>query len=234
VSVVLLWVIGLTLCIGLPLNGLVALRLIKTHGAAAVFPPRAELYLHSAIMWAIIAAACIGAALDPATGLPLAWFAPPTAPRAGAALLAAAAIVAALAWWARDVKANRTKRAILRAHYRKGSHAVAPRQPRELAWFRAMALVTSSGEEIAYRFVLMSLASAALGPAAGLLASSAIFGLAHFYQGARGVGYTAAFGVAAGLLTLWADNLWPAIALHVSWNIVASGALYSVYRGRSV
>ncbi len=233
ISQALLWLIGLILCVLLPLSSFAMLRMIAAGGAGGTLPPRGRLYLDSAVTWAVIAGLCLGAALDPGTGLPLAWLAAPTSPPAGAGLAAAAGIVAALAWWTRDVAGSRTKRAFLRALYRRGSHAVAPRQPRELAWFRAMALVTSTAEEIAYRLVLLALAGAAFGPAAGLLASSIIFGLAHMYQGARGLAYTVLFGVVAGFLTLWTENIWPAIVLHAGWNMAMSGAIYAVYRGRS-
>lgn len=62
--------------------------------------------------------------------------------------------------------------------------------------------------------------------------AGAAFALAHLYQGARGAAWAMMCGLAAGLVTLWADNLWPAIALHADWKLVSGGALFAVYRGR--
>lgn len=223
-------VVGLLL-LALPLNGLSVGRKLKTHGAMEP-PPRIALYLTTALLWALIAGlALLGAAL-PNGWITLAPFAPPQAPAwagIGLSLLA----VLAMAAWAHDVGVNRRKRARLRLLYRGGTHLVAPRADRELAVFRGAALISSAGEEIAYRFALMGVLSVWLGPLAALLLSSVAFAAGHAYQGLRAGAATGLFGLTAGVLTLAAGSIWPAIVLHVAWNQVVGGVLREVYRRRA-
>ncbi|MFO0636653.1 MAG: CPBP family intramembrane glutamic endopeptidase [Nannocystaceae bacterium] len=49
---------------------------------------------------------------------------------------------------------------------------------------------------------------------AAMASATALFGLAHAYQGLAGIPRTAIIGAALALLTLWAGTLWPAILLH--------------------
>lgn len=212
----------------LPLNGLAVSRKLKRQGAMEP-PPRIALYATTSLLWAGMAAlAVLGAAL-PNGWITLALLGPPSA-AAWIGVAASVAVVAAMAAWSADLPQNRRKRARLRLLYRGGTHLVAPRTDRELAAFRAAALVSSAGEEIAYRFALMGVLSVWLGPMTALALSSLAFAAGHAYQGLRAGAATGVFGLAAGALTLATASIWPAVVLHVAWNQVVSGVLREVYR----
>ena len=59
-----------------------------------------------------------------------------------------------------------------------------------------------------------------------LVVSSALFGLAHLYQGAAGVVVIAVIGVVFGLAFLWVRNLWPLVIAHGLMHVVSFTAMY--------
>lgn len=92
-----------------------------------------------------------------------------------------------------------------------------PRSPREELLFAGVAVTAGIAEELIYRgFLLRYLAAGpwGLSALAALAVSSAVFGLAHAGQGARGVLLTAVVGVAMGGLFLASGSLLPPILLH--------------------
>jgi membrane protease YdiL (CAAX protease family) len=96
--------------------------------------------------------------------------------------------------------------------------ALLPRSGRERLYCVALAVTAGICEELAFRGALLHLGERLL-PGAGLMAPAigavAVFGLAHLYQGVRGVLLT---GVAGGVLMvifLATGSLLPGIALHI-------------------
>ncbi|HUP03122.1 MAG TPA: type II CAAX endopeptidase family protein [Bryobacteraceae bacterium] len=98
-------------------------------------------------------------------------------------------------------------------------------------WLAVIWTYAAFGEELAYRrFLLRRVAHAAgnsrLAVALGLLASSALFGCAHWYQGPAGVVSASVSGLLFGAAYLLAGNLWTPICAH---GLSDSLALFATY-----
>lgn len=95
-----------------------------------------------------------------------------------------------------------------------------PVSHKERMWWIALSITAGIGEELLYRgFMLQFLwGHVAGGPAMNLtlawLISSLAFGIAHVYQGVRGVMETTVAGLTFGLLAILTGNLVVPIALH--------------------
>ena len=98
-----------------------------------------------------------------------------------------------------------------------------PNNAAERAAFVLVSLTAGVCEEVLFRGFLIRLVygdSAAAMPLAGALAvSSLAFGLAHLYQGLKGVGRTTLAGCAFGLLFLLSGSLIPGILLHALMDL---------------
>jgi uncharacterized protein len=109
------------------------------------------------------------------------------------------------------------------------TRAVMPRCARELPWGAAMALSAGVGEELFFRCAVPLYAAriaAALGAGtwgvwAAVALGTALFGLAHRYQGWRGMVATGAIGALLMLAYLVSGTLWAAVALHVLLDLNA-------------
>lgn len=103
-----------------------------------------------------------------------------------------------------------------------------PRTRIEKGWFAFSAITAGVSEEIVFRgFALLLLSTVfpifpkyVLAIAAGIL-----FGLAHYYQGVRGVIKTALIGALFGLLYLGTDSLLLCVLLHTLFDL-SSAFLY--------
>lgn len=88
------------------------------------------------------------------------------------------------------------------------------------------------GEEIAFRIVLMSSLTIALGESraaalAALILQAVVFGLVHLYQGPAGVVGTGNSGLIFGSLVLAArGSIWPAALAHGTRNSISLVLLY--------
>ena len=103
-----------------------------------------------------------------------------------------------------------------------------PRTRKEKGWFAFSAVTAGISEEIVFRgFALLLLSTVFPAfPEYGLaIAAGALFGLAHFYQGARGVLKTALIGVLFGLLYLGTESLVFCVLLHTLFDL-SSAFLY--------
>jgi hypothetical protein len=97
--------------------------------------------------------------------------------------------------------------------------AVFPRSPRAAAWFAAVALTAGFCEEFAFRGLVPWWASRVAGlfggwDAAPFVASAVGFGVAHLYQGWRGMVLTGLLGGWLYLVTAETGSLLPAMAMH--------------------
>ena len=71
--------------------------------------------------------------------------------------------------------------------------------------------------------------------AAHLVAWSALlFGVARSWKGGAFMAWTTVFGLVAAPVTLHSGSVWPAIALHVGWNLIVGGMMHTVYRRRGL
>jgi CAAX protease family protein len=99
-----------------------------------------------------------------------------------------------------------------------------PRTPVERAWFVPLALTAGFCEELLHRGFLLSFAAGnglqSVWPL--VVVGSVPFGLAHAYQGVRGVVLTALFGALAAYMTMAFSSLWPAIVVHALVDLRAA------------
>lgn len=97
-----------------------------------------------------------------------------------------------------------------------------PRTRRERAYFAGLSFVAGTGEEIAYRgYAMSALGAIPVGPWMAAAVTSAAFGLLHSYQGVRGIVTTAVAGFAFAASFILTGSIWPAIAAHITVDLVA-------------
>ena len=93
--------------------------------------------------------------------------------------------------------------------------------------------LAAGGEELIWRGFILNRIAGLLGggPVAwwtGVLLSSALFGLAHAYQGTTGMVLTGLAGLAFGALYMMTGrNLWPIIVAHGTMNTISFLLLYA-------
>ena len=91
---------------------------------------------------------------------------------------------------------------------------MAPRSGAEALAFVPVAITAGIGEELLYRGFIFWFLVPALGLPATVVASAAVFGLAHSYQGWRGILSTAGTGLFLGLFYAVSGTLWWIMGLH--------------------
>jgi uncharacterized protein len=102
---------------------------------------------------------------------------------------------------------------------------VAPLTAGDWFWYVPLALSAGLCEEFLYRgYALNVLATLTGSVAIGVIVSTAAFGLAHAYQGRRGVIGTAIFGLFFALVFVYWGSLWPCIIGHALQDLIG-GAL---------
>jgi membrane protease YdiL (CAAX protease family) len=108
-----------------------------------------------------------------------------------------------------------------------------PKTREQLAWGLVVSVFAGVFEEIAYRGYLIAYFQAFLHDWAALVASSILFGCAHFYQGRLGTLMTAVLGAAFGWLYLETGSLVLPMILHAAVDISAMLTAFIVLRPRS-
>jgi membrane protease YdiL (CAAX protease family) len=99
------------------------------------------------------------------------------------------------------------------------TEALIPRSRREAGAFDALSLTAGVCEEVLYRgFLTWYLACYVSFDAAYVVAPCA-FGLAHAYQGPRGIFLTAAIGIVLSALYLASGTLWLPMAFHAFFDM---------------
>ena len=113
----------------------------------------------------------------------------------------------------------------LPSHLRHVVRILPGRRLEQLA-FVAVALTAGFCEEVLYRgFLLYALDGVIASPWWTLAFAAGAFGLAHAYQGRRGIVLTAALGFVLGVLYRFGGSLWPGILLHAAIDLVNGFAL---------
>jgi CAAX protease family protein len=139
-----------------------------------------------------------------------------------------ALVVAHLPTIAKITHSKRPKR------FRMPDHAtkMAPRTGSELGWWVVLSLSAGFCEEFLFRGYLIWVLQPLLGLWGAAACSVVVFGLAHSYQGPKGVLATGVLGALFTLVVLGLGSLWPAIALHalvdvgqgvVAWLVLRKG-----------
>jgi membrane protease YdiL (CAAX protease family) len=99
---------------------------------------------------------------------------------------------------------------------------ILPQSTVELLLYLALAITAGLCEEFLYRgFAMAVLQHVGLQAWAVVLLSSALFGLAHSYQGRGGIVMTMLIGIILGLGRITFDSLIPAIFWHSAVDVVA-------------
>jgi uncharacterized protein len=126
--------------------------------------------------------------------------------------------------WLRLKKAGRMQGTAVEA-MRKLAVRILPASRTELIPYIGLALTAGICEEFLYRgFVMAALGRVGLAGWVVVLASSALFGLAHAYQGWGGVAATFVIGIVFGVSREMFENLIPAMVWHSGVDIVAGVA----------
>jgi len=112
-----------------------------------------------------------------------------------------------------------------------GGERMMPHSPEELRWFSLLSISAGLCEELIYRGYYVWYFQAIglpLLPAAAI--ACVIFGLAHLYQGLRGVIMTTVVGGFLAGVYLLSGSLFAGMAIHALMDLYAGRMLYEVYR----
>jgi membrane protease YdiL (CAAX protease family) len=147
----------------------------------------------------------------------------PATTRIIVAAIVGAATIAALQW----LNLRRVGRLPPKARGRLQAIAerILPQSRMELLPYLALAMTAGLCEEYLYRgFAMAALARAGLGASAVVLVSSALFGMAHLYQGQSGLAGTLVVGTVLGMARIAYHSLVPVMLWHTALDIVAGVA----------
>lgn len=108
-----------------------------------------------------------------------------------------------------------------------------PRTSRQLRWFNGVALSAGLNEEILYRGFLIWYLQHWMGAIPALLVSSAVFGLAHSYQGLSNAPRAAFIGLWMGIIYLVTGALWLAMATHFFFDVIAGRMIFAALSERT-
>jgi uncharacterized protein len=89
-----------------------------------------------------------------------------------------------------------------------------PRSRRELSWFYGLSVTAGLCEEFLYRGYMIWFLTHWMGLIPAVGAGALLFGLAHAYQGPRGMAMTGAVGVFLGALYLVSGSIWLGMIAH--------------------
>ena len=107
-----------------------------------------------------------------------------------------------------------------------------PRSTRAALWFVPVALTAGIGEELAFRRLLPVLVThlGGGGLVAPWLLSTVAFGIAHRYQGVRGMVLTGGLGLIFYLVCAVTGTLWPAMCIHALIDLRVAGTYFAMGR----
>jgi membrane protease YdiL (CAAX protease family) len=94
-----------------------------------------------------------------------------------------------------------------------------PHTPRELSWFYRLSITAGICEELLYRGFMIWYLSHAMGLIPAIVVAGVLFGLAHAYQGTRGMLMTAGVGLFLGGVYLVAGSIYVGMLAHALMDI---------------
>jgi membrane protease YdiL (CAAX protease family) len=112
-----------------------------------------------------------------------------------------------------------------------GLEFIVPHTAGEYRWFIAVSWTAGICEELLYRGVLTWVITSYVGVVAAQLIAAAVFGLAHAYQGPKGIVKTGAVGLVMGLIVLATGWLCPAMIIHALVDLASGTAGFAVFGG---
>lgn len=105
-----------------------------------------------------------------------------------------------------------------------------PHTRRELRRFSLVSITAGVCEEALFRGLLIWYLSALIPTAAALLVAAALFGMAHAYQGTRGVLQTGLVGLGLVILYVITGTLWVPIVVHAFFDLNSGLLAYAFLR----
>lgn len=105
-----------------------------------------------------------------------------------------------------------------------------PHTRRELLHFSAVSITAGICEEILFRGFLIWYLRALVPPIPAVLLASLLFGMAHAYQGTRGVGQTSLVGLGMAILYTASGSLWVPMVLHAFIDLNSGLLAYTFLR----
>lgn len=107
---------------------------------------------------------------------------------------------------------------------------ITPNTSGELALFMLMAVSAGVWEELVYRGFLVWFLVPLVGAVGAVVVSALIFGLAHLYQGVRGLVQTVVVGLIFGALYLLTASLWWLMVVHAVMDIAGGITTFQIKR----
>jgi hypothetical protein len=226
-------VLVLLITVGLPLHVLLfwfprVKRAILVHPAVA----RHRAYLEgNAVLWALSALTLFHWARAGRAGADLGLAAPEGA-RFWAALILCLGVIAGLVWQRiallREAGTAAVREAVLR--HLAPVRPILPHTRGELAHFGLVSVSAGLGEELLFRGFVFAYLDALVPVVPALVLSSALFGMAHAYQGNRGVLQTGLVGLVLGGFFLLSGSLWVPMLLHAAVDMNSGLTAYGILR----
>ncbi|TMA25244.1 MAG: CPBP family intramembrane metalloprotease [Deltaproteobacteria bacterium] len=162
------------------------------------------------------------------------WAAIGLAPRAAGGLTASVVVLAAawagLTFRQLAIKTNAAVRARALRQFEKFER-ILPHSQHELRWFAAVAITAGVCEELLYRGFLFCYLRTALDLGPAIAVGALVFGLAHFYQGSRGILLTGLVGAVMFGLYMFSGSLFVPMAVHALVDFYAGWAARAVFQG---
>jgi membrane protease YdiL (CAAX protease family) len=94
-----------------------------------------------------------------------------------------------------------------------------PTTPRELSWFYALSVTAGLCEELLYRGYMIWYLAHFMGLIPAIGVAALVFGLAHAYQGPRGIAMTAGVGLFLGAAYLVSGSLYAGMLAHALMDL---------------
>ena len=104
-----------------------------------------------------------------------------------------------------------------------------PHSERDLRWFYGMSVTAGVTEEVLYRGFLIAYFSSFVPTVGAVLLSTLIFGVAHSYQGGKGVIKTAVVGLVLATMYVLSGSLLLPIIAHILVDVFGGRAIYRAY-----
>jgi uncharacterized protein len=220
------WLLLAAIVIGMPVYAYFRSRSLQAGGV----PDRSRLYARSIAMLWLLGLITLYAWYShgrPFEGLGF-TFPPGTETTASEVVCAMAAVAIVLrlrklaAWPAEKITALRERIG--------GTALVIPRTRSELTWFFGVAVTAGVCEELLYRGFFFAVTAPFITAYGSIAASAVVFGLAHAYQGRRGILLTGAIGVFLGAFYFLSGSIvWPML-LHALIDVNGGVSGYLLLR----
>lgn len=220
--------LALVIILGLPLRAWTGMRALRAAAAAAVPALRRRLWWRAIVMqWGLTAVVLVVWLKNYRSPVTLGLGLEPSAGLAGV-LVGLTTIVSLVVRQRGALATDETLRARVRERLAPVERLM-PHRASEYPLFAVLACTAGLCEEFLFRgWLLWYLAHIVPFPAACVL-QAAVFGVAHFYQGGRGILLTGLAGAFFTGVLLVSGSLWPAMLIHALMDLHAGDLARRVF-----